>query len=177
MRSLKLFDARGIGVRGKELPQFQRASVVQKQVLAGKTCALLNTTARFWAYPQVLRPNRAVEVPRHQRQSFATKCINTPETTMPATCNIPSHSPAKISTEFECSRVLTVIKSAADAVQIWYLWLSSQDSARNLRGKVENEEGGGMGQNIRCDDEKWGVEETDGGDAGWRGRGVNVWWR
>lgn len=103
LHSLKLFDARGIGVRGQELPQFQRASVVQKQVLAGKTCTRLNTTAKFWASPQVLRPNRAVEVPRHQRQSFATKCINTPETTMPATCNIPSHSPAKISTKFECS--------------------------------------------------------------------------
>ena len=40
-------------------------------------------------------------------------------------------------------RVLTVIKSAADAVQIWYLRLSSQDIARNLRGKMENEEGRG----------------------------------
>ena len=49
LHSLKLFEARGIGVRGQELPQFQRASVVQKQVLAGKTCARLNTTARFWA--------------------------------------------------------------------------------------------------------------------------------
>lgn len=67
-----------------------------------------------------------------------------------------------------------MIKSAADAVQIWYLHGSPVKTAREICAGKWRAKRGGVGQNIRCDDEKWGVEETDGGDAGWRGRGVNV---
>ncbi len=71
----------------------------------------------------------------------------------------------------------TVIKSAADAVQIWYLHGSPVTKGRKFCAGKWRANGGAEYQNIRCNDEKWGVEETDGGDAGWRRRGVNVWWR